>query len=43
MVSAKRRIPDAFLTGKTWDIPETDSKPEQLNKYNVKLFRKGYG
>lgn len=26
------RIPDAFLTGKTWNIPENAKKPERSNK-----------
>ncbi len=26
------RIPDAFLTGKTWNIPENAEKPERANK-----------
>lgn len=26
------RIPDAFLTGKTWNIPENAVKPERANK-----------
>ena len=26
------RIPGAFLTGKTWNIPENATKPERLNK-----------
>lgn len=28
------RIPDAFLTGKTWNIPETAVKPERSNKHS---------
>ncbi len=31
---ANGRIPDAFLTGKTWNIPETAVKPERSNKHN---------
>ena len=27
------RITDAFLTGKTWNIPETAVKPDRLNKH----------
>lgn len=27
------RIKDAFLTGKTWNIPETAVKPDRLNKH----------
>lgn len=30
---ANGRIPDAFLTGKTWNIPETAVKPERSNKH----------
>ena len=30
---AEGRIPGAFLTGKTWNIPETASKPERINKH----------
>ena len=26
------RIPDAFLTGKTWNIPETAVRPNRINK-----------
>ena len=29
---AERRIADAFLTGKTWNIPETAEKPLRVNK-----------
>lgn len=29
---ADRRIPGAFLAGKTWKIPETAEKPERINK-----------
>ena len=29
---ANGRIPDAFLTGKTWNIPETAQRPERINK-----------
>jgi len=29
---ANGRIPDAFLTGKTWNIPETAERPERINK-----------
>lgn len=31
---ANGRIPDAFLTGKTWNIPETALKPERSNKHS---------
>ena len=30
---ANGRIPDAFLTGKTWNVPETAIKPERANKH----------
>ena len=26
------KIPGAFLTGKTWNIPENAEKPERINK-----------
>ena len=29
---ADGRIPDAFLTGKTWNIPEVATKPDRANK-----------
>lgn len=29
---ANGRLPDAFLTGKTWNIPETAQRPERINK-----------
>ena len=29
---AQGRVPDAFLTGKTWNIPENAEKPERANK-----------
>ena len=29
---AAGKIPDAFLTGKTWNIPETAVRPERVNK-----------
>lgn len=29
---ADGKIPDAFLTGKTWNIPETAQKPARVNK-----------
>lgn len=31
---AQGRIPDAFLTGKTWNIPETATKPERVNRHS---------
>lgn len=31
---AEGRIPDAFLTGKTWNIPETAKKPLRKNKHS---------
>lgn len=30
------KIPDAFLTGKTWNIPENAKRPERINKKNNK-------
>lgn len=29
---AAGKIPDVFLTGKTWNIPETSQRPERINK-----------
>ena len=29
---AQARVPGAFLTGKTWNIPENAEKPERSNK-----------
>ena len=29
---AQNKIPGAFLTGKTWNIPENAAKPERINK-----------
>ena len=29
---AEGKIDDAFLTGKTWNIPETAEKPDRINK-----------
>ena len=29
---AKGRVNGAFLTGKTWNIPENAEKPERINK-----------
>jgi len=31
---ANGKIPDAFLTGKTWNIPETAQRPDRINKRN---------
>ena len=31
---AEGRIPDAFLTGKTWNIPEDAQKPERANRHS---------
>lgn len=31
---ANGRIPNAFLTGKTWNIPETAQRPDRINKRN---------
>lgn len=33
---AEGKIPDAFLTGKTWNIPEDAIKPERKNKHTEK-------
>lgn len=33
---AAGKIPDAFLTGKTWNIPENAKRPERVNKKNDK-------
>ena len=33
---ANNKIPDAFLTGKTWNIPENAEKPERINKKSDK-------
>lgn len=30
---AEGRVPGAFLTGKTWNIPETEEKPKRKNKH----------
>lgn len=29
---AERKIPEAFLTGKTWNIPEDAQRPDRINK-----------
>ena len=34
---AKGRVPGAFLSGKTWNIPENAEKPERSNKKKEKL------
>lgn len=34
---AQGKIPDAFLTGKTWNIPENAIKPDRKNKHVDKL------
>ena len=31
---ADGKIPDAFLTGKTWNIPDTAQRPERANKHS---------
>ena len=31
---AEGRIPDTFLTGKTWNIPEDAQKPERANRHS---------
>lgn len=33
---AHGRVPGAFLTGKTWNIPENAEKPERTNKKKEK-------
>ncbi len=33
---AQGRVPDAFLTGKTWNIPETAEKPTRANAHSEK-------
>ncbi|MDD6489034.1 MAG: Fic family protein [Clostridia bacterium] len=33
---ATGKIPDAFLTGKTWNIPENAKRPERISKKNDK-------
>ena len=37
---ADGRIPGAFITGKTWNIPENADQPERKNKKSKKLLRK---
>ncbi len=32
---SERKIPGAFITGKTWNIPENAEKPERKNKKNI--------
>ena len=29
---AEGKIPEAFLTGKTWNIPEDAQRPDRINK-----------
>lgn len=31
---ANGKIPDAFLTGKTWNIPETAQRPDRINRHS---------
>ena len=31
---ANGKIQDAFLTGKTWNIPETAQRPDRINKHH---------
>ena len=31
---AEGKIPDVFLTGKTWNIPDISTKPDRANKYD---------
>ena len=33
---AENKIPGAFLTGKTWNIPENAERPQRINKKNAK-------
>ena len=33
----KGRVPGAFLTGKTWNIPEGSEKPDRIPRKRVKL------
>ena len=35
---AKGRVNGAFLTGKTWNIPENAEKPERINKKKGELI-----
>ena len=39
---SKGRIEGAFLTGKTWNIPENAKKPERMNKRKEKKSLKHY-
>ena len=39
---AQGRVPDAFLTGKTWNIPENAKKPERANKRVKKSTEKAF-
>ena len=32
---AQNKIPGAFLTGKTWNIPENANKPDRINKKSI--------
>ncbi len=34
---AEKKIPDAFLTGKTWNIPENAKRPDWINKHKETL------
>ena len=36
---AHGRVPGAFITGKTWNIPENAKKPERSNKKKEKKRR----
>lgn len=33
---ANGKIPDAFLTGKTWNVPETAQRPDRINRHREK-------
>ena len=35
---AQNKIPGAFLTGKTWNIPENAEKPERINKKGLRPY-----
>ena len=35
---AENKIPGAFLTGKTWNIPENAEKPERINKKGLRPY-----
>ena len=39
---AKGRVNGAFLTGKTWNLPENAEKPERINKERRTDYAVGY-